>query len=258
METFSALLALCAGNSPVAGEFPAQMPVFSVIFAWIKDWVNNREAGDLRRHRAHNDVIVMVIGKHSVREVWLLVDMHAGGCSAHQILNAHKIPISPVCCQQQLVHSSTVGFRSRTLGAVAQAHIRCSAFSCRPGCHSCRWSSHSLLSWRTLWYRFYYVFGLIYLIVFITDCFIRTWHIKRILIPGAFVALFCMSNWFLYLLDGLLIGWLVVWLFSYCFLLWLVDSFWFVLVHSGAGWLLAWPHHDHYFTHWFHRTHVQY
>ena len=27
MGTFSALLAICAGNSPVSGEFPAQMPV---------------------------------------------------------------------------------------------------------------------------------------------------------------------------------------------------------------------------------------
>ena len=27
METFSALLAICAGNSPVSGEFPAQRPV---------------------------------------------------------------------------------------------------------------------------------------------------------------------------------------------------------------------------------------
>ena len=26
-ETFSALLAICAGNSPVTGEFPAQSPV---------------------------------------------------------------------------------------------------------------------------------------------------------------------------------------------------------------------------------------
>ena len=26
---------------------------------WINGWVNNREAGDLRRHRAHYDVIVM-------------------------------------------------------------------------------------------------------------------------------------------------------------------------------------------------------
>ena len=35
METFSALLAICAGNSPVSGEFPAQMPVtrgFDVFF----------------------------------------------------------------------------------------------------------------------------------------------------------------------------------------------------------------------------------
>ena len=35
METFSALLALCAGNSPVPGEFPTQRPVtrsFDVYF----------------------------------------------------------------------------------------------------------------------------------------------------------------------------------------------------------------------------------
>ena len=35
METFSALLAICAGNSPVPGEFPAQRPVtrsFAVFF----------------------------------------------------------------------------------------------------------------------------------------------------------------------------------------------------------------------------------
>ena len=28
---------------------------------WINGWVNNREAGDLRRHRAHYDVAVMLI-----------------------------------------------------------------------------------------------------------------------------------------------------------------------------------------------------
>ena len=33
--------------------------MFSLICAWINSWVNNREAGDLRRHRAHYDVIVM-------------------------------------------------------------------------------------------------------------------------------------------------------------------------------------------------------
>ena len=64
MEAFSALLVLCAGNSPVTGEFPAQRPVrrsfdVSLIYAWINSWVNNREAGDLRRHRANYDVMVM-------------------------------------------------------------------------------------------------------------------------------------------------------------------------------------------------------
>ena len=133
METFSALLAICAGNSPVPGEFLAQRSVtrrfdvfcdlrqnkrlskqswgwwfetlsrplrrhrnaynscdvalcssdgcclgcyilisshkgqwrgalmFSVICVRINGWVNNREAGDLKRYRAHNDVSVMRI-----------------------------------------------------------------------------------------------------------------------------------------------------------------------------------------------------
>ena len=64
METFFALLAICAGNSPVTGEFPTQKPgtrSSDVFFdlRWINGWVNNREAGDLRCHRAHYDVIVM-------------------------------------------------------------------------------------------------------------------------------------------------------------------------------------------------------
>ena len=31
----------------------------SLIWAWINNWVNNREAGDLRCHRAHYDITVM-------------------------------------------------------------------------------------------------------------------------------------------------------------------------------------------------------
>ena len=54
---------MCVGNSPVAGEVPAQRPVtrsFHVLFDLLYDWVNNGEAGDLRRHRAHHDVTVMI------------------------------------------------------------------------------------------------------------------------------------------------------------------------------------------------------
>ena len=33
--------------------------IFSLICVWINGWVNNREAGDMRRNQAHYDVIVM-------------------------------------------------------------------------------------------------------------------------------------------------------------------------------------------------------
>ena len=62
METFSALLALCAGNSPVPGEFPAHRPVtrsFDVFFdlclnkrltkqSW--GWWFETQSGSLWRH----------------------------------------------------------------------------------------------------------------------------------------------------------------------------------------------------------------
>ena len=35
--------------------------MFSLIYAWINGWVNNRGAGDLRRHLAHYDVSVMCL-----------------------------------------------------------------------------------------------------------------------------------------------------------------------------------------------------
>ena len=69
MEIFSALLAICAGNSPVPvnslhkGQWPGAL-MFSSICTWINGWVNNREAGDLRLYRAHYDVVVMHLGLH--------------------------------------------------------------------------------------------------------------------------------------------------------------------------------------------------
>ena len=64
MEAFSALLAFVCGihrspvNFPHKGQWRVTL-VFSLICAWTNDWVNNREAGDLRRHHAHYDVTVM-------------------------------------------------------------------------------------------------------------------------------------------------------------------------------------------------------
>ena len=46
-------------NSPHKGQWHGAL-MFSLICAWINDWVNNREAGDLRPHRAHYDVTIMI------------------------------------------------------------------------------------------------------------------------------------------------------------------------------------------------------
>ena len=57
-----------------------------LICAWINGWVNDPEAGDLRRHRAHYDIIVMPdsssyiliysVGVHSVRVYLLSYDFN--------------------------------------------------------------------------------------------------------------------------------------------------------------------------------------
>ena len=60
METFSALLAFCTGNSPVTGQWRGTLK-FSLICAWINGWVNNHKAGDFRRYCAHYDVIAINI-----------------------------------------------------------------------------------------------------------------------------------------------------------------------------------------------------
>ena len=55
-------------TGPLCGEFTGYRWIprtktgslmFSLICAWINRWVNNREAGDWRRNRAHCDVIVI-------------------------------------------------------------------------------------------------------------------------------------------------------------------------------------------------------
>ena len=45
-------------NFPHKGQWRGAL-MFSLIRAWLNGWVNNRQAGYLRRHRAHYDVTVM-------------------------------------------------------------------------------------------------------------------------------------------------------------------------------------------------------
>ena len=48
-------------TGPLFGEFTGGALKFSLISAWINGLVNNRETGDLRCHRAHYDVTVMLL-----------------------------------------------------------------------------------------------------------------------------------------------------------------------------------------------------
>ena len=76
METISGLLAICAGNPPVTGEFPAQRPVtrsFDVFFdlglnkrlskqSW--GWWFETPSGSLLRHRNEGEIGMCVAVTH--------------------------------------------------------------------------------------------------------------------------------------------------------------------------------------------------
>ena len=74
METFSALLALCVGNSPVTGEFPSQRPVTRSLDVFFDLRLNKRLSKQPRRWwfetplgplwRHHNEVKVPTLGVH--------------------------------------------------------------------------------------------------------------------------------------------------------------------------------------------------
>ena len=74
METFSALLALCVGNSvnsPHKGQWRGAL-MFALIYAWINGLVNSRETGDLRRHRENHDFTVRGMQDDMPYQMWWL------------------------------------------------------------------------------------------------------------------------------------------------------------------------------------------
>ena len=95
METLSALLVLCAGNSPVTSEFPSQRPVTRSFHVFLdlrlnKGLSKQYEAGDLRRLCAHYDVIVM--------KMYIIDRVHSLWPEGSNRLFAHyTIPLSPLC-----------------------------------------------------------------------------------------------------------------------------------------------------------------
>ena len=151
-------------------------------------------------------------------------------------LKCHNIPISPVYCQlPTIAQTSTVGFRSWTLGLCHPgACIRHWLFSCRRRVRAVILADgrviRSSVGEHCDIVFIMFLFWFTELFLYIIDCFIRKCHTKRILIHSAFVDLFCLSNWFLYLLVGLQIGCLVGCLVIFHFFLFIL-----VLVDCSLG-----------------------
>ena len=117
----------------LCGEFtgirwiPAQKPVmwslvFSLICSWIKDWVNNSEAGDLRCHHTHCDITVMfnevtmagdkqqhITTKHNkVKTVWILLRMLCTMCHVQWDWYGHNHAMVLTMPVMGLAHNSAM------------------------------------------------------------------------------------------------------------------------------------------------------
>ena len=87
-------------NSLHKGQWHGAL-MFSFICAWINGWVNDREAGDLRRHHDHYDVIVMIfiVKQHSDEQNNGVFAMH------HNLWLAESSHKPALWCNHQGPHS---------------------------------------------------------------------------------------------------------------------------------------------------------
>ena len=90
-------------NFPHKGQWRGAL-MFSLMYAWINDWVNNREAGDLRLQHGHYDVIVMTLQElmeccfffhfhHQLRKWHCLIDGYIN-TSCGSYIHIYFIPVS--------------------------------------------------------------------------------------------------------------------------------------------------------------------
>ena len=80
-------------NSSNKGQWRGAL-MFSLICTRINGWVNNREAGDLRRHRSHYDVTVMI---HLYLVGWELECKRSRGMRQSRIISWERLDLSGKC-----------------------------------------------------------------------------------------------------------------------------------------------------------------
>ena len=94
-------------NFPHKGQWRGAL-MFSIICAWINSWVHNREAADLRRHRAHYDVIV--IHGLSVCGMW----PHPGNIKCQFLISAAFITARPIKYHQKSIDQTVTAQLNQT------------------------------------------------------------------------------------------------------------------------------------------------
>ena len=86
-------------NSPHKGQWRGAL-MLSLICDWINDWANDRNAGDLRRNRAHYDVTVKQYAyrvpgdRQECRAVWSSSQQGR----PKNINSALRVTVEQVCC----------------------------------------------------------------------------------------------------------------------------------------------------------------
>ena len=73
-------------NSPHKGQWRGAL-MFSLIWAWINGSVDNRDAGDLRCHHAHDDVTVMEVTQDFCEVLW---ELHCEWCYLVEKINQNQ------------------------------------------------------------------------------------------------------------------------------------------------------------------------
>ena len=111
-------------NSRHKGQWRRPL-MFSLICTWTNDWINNRDAGDLRRHRAHYDVIVMI---HHVTRY------DAKWCQNSGISLADRVPFHSRISHLDLVVPWFLPASVRTTDELS--HKRIYLYTIRKTCHT--------------------------------------------------------------------------------------------------------------------------
>ena len=129
METFSALLVFCEGNSPATGEFPTQRPVtvsFDIFYDLqvnisLSRWSRRRW---LRRHGANCDVIVM-LWKFSIALIYCCKSII--GQKRRQVTSMFNTSIEMYSFQIDLIHMYPIDLmRYRAWIGLKMQHWMCS------------------------------------------------------------------------------------------------------------------------------------